>query len=53
MVYMKVGQNFDSVNYENKDSSIIIMNFKSNKVNFCEKDMINVALQAEIRSTSF
>lgn len=47
-IYEEFLKNFDSVNYKNKDSSIINNEFQKVISELCEKDMINVALQAEL-----
>lgn len=47
-IYEEFLKNFDSVNYKNKDSSTINNEFQKVISELCEKDMINVALQAEL-----
>ena len=47
-IYEEFLKNFDSVNYKNKDSSIINNEFQKVISELYEKDMINVALQAEL-----
>lgn len=46
-IYEEFLKNFDSVNYKNKDSSIINNEFQKVISELCEKDMINVALYLE------